>query len=93
MTLNNQNLPYKKPILKNQPGIYVNARGVLQELQRDHGGLTEIRSSTFISDANKKHMMIMAGRSSNHSTNTSLRSNTNLSTLNSESSRQQMLVA
>jgi hypothetical protein len=30
MTLNNH-IPYKKPVLKSQP-VFVNARGVLQEL-------------------------------------------------------------
>ena len=29
MSLNNKNLPYKKPILKRVPGIYVNTRGVI----------------------------------------------------------------
>ena len=29
MSLNNKNLPYKKPILKQIPGIYVNTRGVI----------------------------------------------------------------
>jgi hypothetical protein len=48
MSLNNQALPYKKPILKNLPGIYVNTRGVLQEINRDYGGLNEIRSSSSI---------------------------------------------
>ena len=37
MTLNH-NIPYKKPILKSMP-MFVNARGVIQELEDFHGGL------------------------------------------------------
>jgi hypothetical protein len=63
MSLNNHSLPYKKPILKNQPGIYVNTRGVLQEIRREHGGLTEMRSSSNLSigSSTRQHLMLMAG--------------------------------
>ena len=37
MTLNN-NIPYKRPVLKSSP-VFVNTRGVLQQLDRKHGGL------------------------------------------------------
>ena len=37
MTLNNH-IPYRKPILKQSP-VFVNARGVMQELDDKHGGL------------------------------------------------------
>ena len=37
MTLN-QSIPYKKPIIKSMP-VFVNARGVMQELEEKHGGL------------------------------------------------------
>jgi len=44
MTLNNH-IPYKRPVLKSLP-YYVNARGVLQELNAKHGGLYSTKSDT-----------------------------------------------
>jgi hypothetical protein len=38
MTLNNH-IPYKKPILKASPVVFVNARGVIHEIESKHGGL------------------------------------------------------
>ena len=63
MSLNNKNLPYKKPILKRVPGIYVNTRGVIQELNKDHGGIHDLRSSSqvLINHQQKQHMYMMAG--------------------------------
>jgi hypothetical protein len=52
MTLNNISLPYKKPILKRTPGIYVNARGVINELDKDYGGIKDIRSSSLLHSNN-----------------------------------------
>jgi len=43
MTLNH-NIPYKKPILKAMP-VFVNARGVIQDLEQNHGGLYFLKSS------------------------------------------------
>ncbi|CDW77723.1 UNKNOWN [Stylonychia lemnae] len=43
MTLNN-NIPYKKPILKSMP-VFVNARGVIQDLEQNHGGLHFLKNS------------------------------------------------
>jgi hypothetical protein len=37
MTLNNH-IPYKRPILKQLP-CFVNAKGVLKEIEKNHGGL------------------------------------------------------
>jgi hypothetical protein len=37
MTLN-KNIPYKKPVLKASV-VFVNARGVIYEIQTKHGGL------------------------------------------------------
>ena len=50
MALNNIALPYKKPTLKQAPGIYVNTRGVMEELTRDYGGINQIRSSSILSN-------------------------------------------
>ena len=44
MTLNNH-VPYKKPILK-QNAVFVNAKGVIQELEQKHGGLYGTKSTT-----------------------------------------------
>lgn len=38
MTLYDQ-IPYKKPILKQAPSAHVNARGVIRELEEKYGGL------------------------------------------------------
>jgi hypothetical protein len=54
MSLNNQSLPYKKPILKQYPGIYVNTKGVIDELNRDFGGLNELRSSSSLINPTQK---------------------------------------
>lgn len=43
MTLGN-NIPYKKPILKSMP-VFVNARGVIQDLELHHGGLYKLKNS------------------------------------------------
>ena len=37
MTLNHL-IPYKKPVLKSTP-VFVNAKGVMHELEVNHGGL------------------------------------------------------
>lgn len=37
MTLNNH-IPYRKPILKDCP-LFVNAKGVMREIEKHHGGL------------------------------------------------------
>jgi hypothetical protein len=37
MTLNNE-IPYKRPILKAMP-CFVNAKGVLDDINKNHGGL------------------------------------------------------
>jgi hypothetical protein len=37
MTLKNH-IPYKKPVLKQTP-VFVNARGVFYEIEKDHGGI------------------------------------------------------
>ena len=44
MALNNL-IPYKKPVLKSTP-VFVNAKGVMHELEQNHGGL-------YVSKANK----------------------------------------
>ena len=44
MTLNNQ-IPYKRPILKAMP-CFVNAKGVLDEIDRNYGGLYTTKQDT-----------------------------------------------
>ncbi len=63
MSMNNQALPYKKPILKAPSAFNVNTRGVLEELSRDHGGLKQLRSTphNILNLNSKSHMMLMAG--------------------------------
>ena len=48
MTLNNH-IPYKRPVLKQMP-VYVNARGVLQELKEKHGGIYSTKTEANNSD-------------------------------------------
>jgi hypothetical protein len=43
MTLNH-NIPYKKPVLKATP-VFVNAKGVIKDLERNHGGLFFLKNS------------------------------------------------
>ena len=51
MTLNNCSLPYKKPILKQVSGYNVNTRGVVQEIDKDYGGMFQMRSSSIVAGA------------------------------------------
>jgi len=76
MSLNNKNLPYKKPILKRVPGIYVNTRSVIQELNKDYGGIHDLRSSSqvLINHQQKQHMYMMAGGGGYISNRSSLQS-------------------
>lgn len=46
MTMNNH-IPYKKPILKSMPApANINAKGVIHELDKKHGGLYYIKYSS-----------------------------------------------
>ena len=44
MTLNNE-IPYKRPILKQLP-TFINTKGVIKELDEKHGGLYHTKSSS-----------------------------------------------
>lgn len=56
MTLNHE-IPYKRPILKAMP-CFVNAKGVLDEIERKHGGLysnkESMRDVSHLKQFNKK---------------------------------------
>jgi hypothetical protein len=46
MTLNSS-IPYRRPVMKGTP-VYVNAKGIMKEIEQKHGGLYSIRNDNLI---------------------------------------------
>ncbi len=53
--------PYRKPILKQPSSFNINTRGVVQELDRNHGGIRSTSSSSYLTEHTRSHMILMAG--------------------------------